>query len=103
MATGLEPFTIAFPESYDAQAECETPHRGYLSDVVVQFEDGASYRLYFSDSMRLQQTLEDDMASGRPYYAEPGLVVLPEVTSEAIRRAVAGLWREGFFQHLKSL
>jgi hypothetical protein len=39
------------------------------------------------------------LASGRPYYAEPGLIVLPEVTTEAIRQAVSGLLRDGYFQH----
>ena len=70
---------------------------------VFHFEEGGRYRLYFSDPVRLRQSLEDDTADGRPYYAEPGLIILPEVTREAIQRAVAGLWRDGYFQHLKPL
>ena len=77
--------------------------RGYLSDVVVQMEDGARYRLYFIDPVRLQQTLEDETASGRSYFSEPGLVVLPEVNTEEIKKAVAGLTRDGFFTQLKPL
>jgi hypothetical protein len=40
---------------------------------------------------------------GKPYYTEPALVVLPEVTSEAIRKAVPDLIEVGFFQHLKPI
>src|SRR5262245_51419066 len=99
----MEPFTISFPDWYDERAEFETPLKGFLGGVVVRSEDGSSYELYFTDPVRLQQTLEDDTKAGRPYYTEPGLVVLPEVTTEAIRQAISGLWREGFFRLLKSL
>jgi hypothetical protein len=103
MPTQTTPFTIIFPEWYDARCEYETPLKGYLSDVEVRLENGSLYKLYFIDPVRLQQTLEEDAASGRPYYTEPGLIVLPEVTTEAIRQAVSGLLRDGYFQHLKSI
>jgi hypothetical protein len=103
MSTDLEPFTIRFPEYYDERLEFETPSKGYLPDVVVSLEGGLSYKLFFIDPIRLRQDLEADAETGREYYAEPGMVVLPEVTTEAIRKAVAGLWRDGFFQHVKPL
>jgi hypothetical protein len=103
VATKTVPFTIIFPEWYDARCEYETPAKGYLPDVEVRLEDGSRYKLYFTDPVRLQQTLEDDAALGKPYYTEPGLVVLPEVTMEAIQRAVPELVRDGYFRHLKSL
>jgi hypothetical protein len=77
--------------------------RGYLSDVVVQTDDGSRYRLYFIDPVRLRQTLEDDVSAGRPYYTELGMIVLPEVTTAAIRRAVDGLRNDGYFKQLKPL
>lgn len=103
MATQTTPFTIVFPEWYDDRCEYETPAKGYLPDVEVRLEDGSRYKLYFTDPVRLQQTLADDTASGRPYYTEPGLVVLPEVTTQAIREAISGLVRAGYFRHLKPL
>jgi hypothetical protein len=103
MSTDLEHFTIAFPEGYDDRLAFETPSKGYLRDVVVRLEDGSSYKLFFIDPIRLQQDLQADAACGREYYAEPGMVVLPEVTTETIQKAVAGLWRESFFGHLKPL
>ncbi|HEX8204350.1 MAG TPA: hypothetical protein VF590_27980 [Isosphaeraceae bacterium] len=97
MATRVQPYRIAFPEGYDAQAEFEAPFRGYLPDVAVLSEDGSRHRLAFIDPARLEQNLADHVRMGRPYYAEPGLVILPEVSTEAIREAVQGLWDEGFF------
>src|SRR5262249_9638176 len=94
---------VQFPEDYDAQSEFETPSRGYLSDVIVQLEDGSRYKMFFIDMTRLGQTLVDDVQFGRPYYTEPNLVVLPTVTTEAIKEAVQGLWKDGYFQHLKPL
>lgn len=103
MSTQTTPFTICFPQWYDARCEYETPLKGYLSDVEVRLVDGSCYQVYFIDPVRLQQTLEEDAASGRPYYAEPGMIVLPEVTTQAIQQAVHGLLRDGFFRHLKAI
>ncbi len=97
MSTHVHPFTISFPEGYDAQAEFEAPYRGYLTDVIVRFEDGSGRRLSFIDLARLGQSLTANVQIGRAYYTEPGLVVLPEVSTETIYNAVHGLWEEGFF------
>lgn len=103
MSVQTTAFAIVFPEWYDARCEQETPLKGYLSDVEVRLEDGSRYKLYFTDPIKLQQTLEDDATSGRGYYAEPGLIVPPEVTTEAIQQAVSGLEREGSFRLLKPI
>ncbi len=66
-------------------------------------DDGRRYGLTFYDPVRLAQTLEDDAQSGQPYFAEPGLVVLPEVSTAAIQAAVPGLLRAGYFDSLKPL
>jgi hypothetical protein len=96
-------FRIVFPKDFDERMEFEMPSKGYLNNVEVCLEDGSRYRLCFYDLVRLQQTVEDDLQRGRPFFAEPGLIVLPEVTTEAIRQAVAVLWGEGFFGQLKPL
>jgi hypothetical protein len=103
MAALTENHSVLFPEDYDAQGEYETPFRGYLSDVIVQTRDGSRYRLFFIDPTRLQQELAEQTATGRAYFTEPNLVVLPEVTTESIRRTVDGLVRDGYFQHLRPL
>jgi hypothetical protein len=103
MAIDLQPFTIEFPEGYDERFEFETPLKGWLAGVVVRLEDGSRYKLCFYDPVRLQQTVDDGAQMGRAYFTEPGLVIVPEVSTEGIREAVSGLVRENFFQHLKSL
>jgi len=101
MAIVEKSITILFPPDYDAQSEFETPLRGYLSEVEVELE-GLRYRLFFIDPVRLEQELKANIVSGRSYFAEANLIVLPEVSTEAIKKAVEGLARDGFFQHLKN-
>jgi hypothetical protein len=100
MSTQVEPFTIVFPKWYDARAEFETTAKGFLRGVEVWLENGLHHTLFFIDPVRLQQDLEADAQEGRPYYAEPGMVVLPEITADSVRRAVAGLWRDSYFKSL---
>ena len=101
MAVIEKSITVQFPADYDAQSEFETPLRGYLSEVEVEL-DGLRYRLFFIDPVRLEQELQSNVESGRAYFAEPNLVVLPEITTEAIKKAVEGLARDGYFEHLKT-
>jgi hypothetical protein len=97
MSIPVHSLSIHLPGGFDAQSEFEMPFRGYLPDVVVELADGTRHRLAFVDLSRLEQTLEDNASIGRPYYAEPGLVVLPEVTLTTIEKAVHGLCEEGYF------
>lgn len=46
--------------------------------------------------------MDEAVTSGRPCFAEPGLIVLPEVTVETIQNAVDFLWEQGFFAYLKA-
>jgi hypothetical protein len=103
MATTADRYTVELPADFDERAEYETPLKGYLGDVVVHFEDGARFQMFFIDPVRLQQELALDVQNGRPYLAEPNLVVVPEVTPQAIHKAVDGLVKDGFFLHLKPL
>lgn len=95
-------YQVAFPDWYDDRAEWEHHAKGFLPGVTVLVQ-GARYSLYFIDPIRLGQDLQDDQANGKPYYTEPGLVVVPEVTPASVHQAVAGLFREGFFRHLRPL
>jgi hypothetical protein len=101
VAVAEKSLTILFPEDYDAQSEFETPLRGYLSEVEVEL-DGLRYRLFFIDPVRLGQELKSNIDSGTSYFVEPNLIVLPEVTTEAIKKAVEGLARNGSLQQLKT-
>jgi hypothetical protein len=65
--------------------------------------EGRLYPLFFYDAIRLQQDLEESSKHGRPFVAEPGMIVLREITLDAMKRAVEQLGREGFFDHLTPL
>jgi hypothetical protein len=87
-------------EACDERTAFELPLKGWLS-TQVELADGSRYALYFSDPIRLQQDLDEGLQSGTPCFAEPGLIVLPEVTLEAIQEATRFLWQQGFFTKLK--
>jgi hypothetical protein len=94
---------VIFHEEFDERSAYEAPLRGYVSHIIVETEDGNRYSVYFSDVVRLQQDLEIGVKHGEPCFAEPGLIVLPEVTVETIHEAVKYLWKQNFFSHLKAL
>ena len=90
---------VIFPERFDEQAAFETSLKGWLS-AQVELEGGCRYAVYFSDPIRLQQDLDEAVKSGMPCFFEPSLIILPEVTVEAIQDAVQFLWKQGFFAYL---
>lgn len=92
---------VIFPEGFDERAALETPLKGWLS-VQVESEDGCRYAVYFSDPLRLQQDVDEAVKSGRPCFAEPGLIIVPEVTVQTIQDAVQFLWQQSFFASLKA-
>ncbi len=92
---------LMFPAGFDERAAFEMTLKGWVS-AEVEADNGARYPVYFCDPTRLQQDFEEATAQGRPCLAEPGLVVLPEVTVEAAERAVQFLWRSGFFASMKA-
>jgi hypothetical protein len=94
---------VIFPQGFDARWEAEMTDKGHLGDVTVRFEDGSRIRVNFVDPVRLGQDLHSEAESGSPYFAEPGLIVVPRVTKESIHRAVDGLACEGLFENLRPL
>jgi hypothetical protein len=101
MATDANSFTIHFPEGFDDRAEWEAESRGWLQGVTIELADGARYPALFYDPVRLSQDLDAEASLGRPYLAEPGMIVLPQVTRAAMTEAVRQLVESGFFNHLR--
>src|SRR5215470_20089168 len=92
---------VLWPAGFDERAFVETPLKGWLS-ATVELDDGCRYAVYFSDPMRLQQDLDEAVQHGKPCFAEPGLIIVPEVTVQTIQDAVQFLWKQGFFASLKT-
>ena len=84
----------------DERAVDETLLKGW-SHVHVRVNSTTRYELHFTDLVRMQQDAEATIAEGEPCYAEPGLVILTEVTPVAIEAAVRFLWEQSFFSYLK--
>jgi hypothetical protein len=92
---------LLLPEGFDEQSLFEMPLKGWLQ-ASVAVDDGTCYPVYFCDPMRLQQDLEQSAENGEPWVAEPGLIILPEVTLEAAQKAVYFLWAKGYFASLRA-
>jgi hypothetical protein len=92
---------VVWPQGFEERASFELPFKGWLR-VKVESENGCRFSLYFTDPIRLQQELDEAVSVGHPYFVEPGLIVLPEVTVEAIEDAVRSLWNQDFFGALSA-
>lgn len=81
-------FEIVFPEWYDERGEWEAKEKGWLQGVEIRLANGETQPLFFYDPVRLAQDLESETKQGRPCIAQPGMIVIPEVTRDAILVAV---------------
>src|SRR5947209_2988672 len=91
---------LRFVDGLSDREAFEARSRGYLSHVFVATADGRLYPVLFYDAVRLQQDLEDEAKHGRPFIADPGMIVLQEVTLEAMQQAVERLANEDVFDYL---
>jgi hypothetical protein len=96
-------YDLAFEGGFDERAAVEAQARGYRSHVAVEFADGERYSVVFYDPVRLQQDLHEEIRAGSTCIAEPGLIVIAEVTLENMRLAVDRLVREGYFEALRPM
>jgi hypothetical protein len=91
---------LVFPIGFTNRDASEAASRGYLSHVLVEVGD-LLYPVFFYDPVRLRQDLEAYVENDSPFLAEPGMIVVPDVTLDAMKVAVERLQKEGFFEHLK--
>ena len=70
---------------------------------MAEFADGRLYPIFFYDIVRLQQDLEENVKQGRIFVADPCMIVVDEITPEAMKQAVEQLGREGFFDRLTAI
>lgn len=92
--------TVHFPEWYDERGEWEAESKGWLQGVIVELPSGERHSTLFYDPVRLAQDWD---AESLPYLAEPGLIVIRDVTRSAILETADALYREGFFEHFKPI
>jgi hypothetical protein len=84
---------LELPEDF-ADYEYEYEAKGYLAGARI-LRAGEHAEVVFYDPVRLAQDIEDELAAGNcPTYAN--IIVVPEITQEAIARAVQSLAESGF-------
>jgi hypothetical protein len=92
---------LVFRYPFDEAAAHDAEARGYLAYAAVELSDGIRYPVVFYDPVRLQQDLEVEVGEGRAFIAEPGMIVVPEVTLARMQETVERLFQMGFFDSLK--
>lgn len=76
--------------------------QGYRGDVVVKFADGKSFPLFFFEPTAVKEDLDGQITSGLGgFVAEPGLVVIPEISVANMKSAVSQLIEIDYFAHLR--
>jgi hypothetical protein len=91
---------LVFHASHNERTKAEMTLKGYVSHVWVETGPDVRYSVFFYDPVRLGQDLEAEARLGQPYIAEPGMIILPEVTEQAMAEAVVALHATGYFSHL---
>ena len=91
---------LIFKEEFDDRFAFEVAQKGWCGIAVVELPNGDRREVFFYDPVRLAQDLEVGMRSGEPFIAEPGLIVIPEVTLTYMNEAVNRLFDKGYFESL---
>lgn len=82
----------------------EVRYTGWYDGVTVEVENGSLYPVFFYDPVRLSQDLKVQLEGiddgwGKPFIAEPRMIVVAEITEENIRTAIDRLYAEGWFEN----
>jgi hypothetical protein len=69
----------------------------------VEAEEGKYYEVFFYDPVRLWQSYKEEIENnGKPCFTEyAAIVLLPDVTVEAVEKAVQFLWERDYFKYWK--
>ena len=94
---------LFFNQGFDERTAFEAELKGYYGNALVQLPAGTRFKVCFYDPIRLAQDLERGQESGEVCIAEPGLIVVPRVTLHYMERAVASLFKNGYFDGITPL
>jgi hypothetical protein len=74
--------------------------KGYYH-AIVECPDGHQYEVTFYDDARAYSHLYHRTQVGKPWYSQPSLVIVDQVTEEVTEEVLAALWEEGWFSYLE--
>ena len=77
--------------------------KGWFCHNNVELENGNRYQVFFFDSVRLGQHLEDNAENGKPFFIENNLIVLTEITIENMQKVITEAEKLNFFENLKPI
>jgi hypothetical protein len=87
--------------AHDVNDRDMAPH-GYRGDAVVELADGEAFPVYFYEPNAVREELDARIRDGfGRFVAEPGLVVIPEITLAGMKSSVLELIEVGYFTHLR--
>jgi len=89
--------TLSFNCEMDERAEWEIRQKGYFEHSSVILPNGKTVPIFFWDPIRLSQDLETNLRAGRACLAEPGMIILPEITVTNMKVAMEELFERGYF------
>jgi hypothetical protein len=88
---------LHFREELDELTAFEIKAKGWYNGTTVELSDGRRVVISFYDPARLAKEIQSEFSRGSPVFAEPLLLVVPEVTEPAMRAAVASAFASGWF------
>jgi hypothetical protein len=93
-----QPELILPPDFEDYAWEVES--KGVFWDVHINYE-GQQYAVTFYEPVRLAQDAAEQLNEGKPFF-EQNIIVIKEVTKEAMELAVSELVKDGKIGNLKA-
>ena len=78
----------------------EARDRGYLAHVMVRLDDSLLFPVFFYDIVRLGQDLTEMAQHGQPFIADPGMIVLQEITVQTMEDTIEQLADRNYFKYL---
>ena len=93
---------IIFKFDMNSSIEEEISRKGWCNAFIVVLPDKSEYELIFYDPVRLMQDIKATMERTN-LFAEPGLIVIEDVTKKNMEDAVFKIWKAGYFDSLKPI
>ena len=90
---------LIFKEEFSERLAFDVAQKGWCGIAAVELPGRGRVDVFFYSPERLAQDLESETKAGHPFVAEPGLIVVPEVTLPYMEAAVEQLYRQGYFEH----
>ena len=82
---------------WDEGTAFDVQNKGWYEMACLKMDDGKSIPLSIWDPVCLTQGVQSDLASGRSFFAEKYLIILPALPKRPFARRWTQLMHTGFF------